>query len=71
MQENIARNEKEEKKQHGREEAAGKVPGPCEYLRQKGWALRRFGRIFCWFSASKILHLLQKPLQRIDRLSQY
>jgi hypothetical protein len=28
--ENIARQEKEEKKQHGREEAAGKVSGPGE-----------------------------------------
>ena len=28
--ENVARHEKEEKKQHGREEAAGKVSGPGE-----------------------------------------
>jgi len=30
VQEDIARYEKEKKKQHGREEAAGKVPGPRE-----------------------------------------
>jgi hypothetical protein len=30
VQKNIARHEKEEKKKHGREEAAGKVSGPGE-----------------------------------------
>src|SRR5271166_458327 len=38
VQENIARDEKEKKKQHGHEEAARKIPGPREKLRKKSWA---------------------------------
>ena len=45
VQEDIARYEKEKKKQHRRKEPAGKVPSPREQLRQKSWASRRGGRI--------------------------
>src|SRR4029453_9685333 len=40
VQENIARHEKEKKKQHRREETAGKASGPREKFRKKGGALR-------------------------------
>src|SRR6202030_2235730 len=69
VQEDITGHEKEKEKQHRREEAAGKVPGAREELRQKSWASRRGGRILWCSRSSKIFHLLQKPLQCIDGFS--